>query len=129
MKKSVMTKWVAALRSGKYKRGSGKLRKIVGGVERHCCLGVLCDISPKSNKKWSYDEGDKVYGFESGGKGDFDFESLPSDIVIWAGMDSDLGYFLTIADGKSRNLADINDSGKYTFNHIADIIEKNWKAL
>ncbi|MES2366991.1 MAG: hypothetical protein V4563_14040 [Pseudomonadota bacterium] len=32
--------WVAALRSGKYKQGKGKLRR----GDEFCCLGVLCDL-------------------------------------------------------------------------------------
>jgi hypothetical protein len=34
-------KWLAALKSGKYKRGNGILR----GEGFHCCLGVLHDIT------------------------------------------------------------------------------------
>lgn len=30
--------WIAALRSGEFKQGSGWLRK----AGKHCCLGVLC---------------------------------------------------------------------------------------
>lgn len=33
-------KWVEALRSGKYKQGSGYLRS----GDRFCCLGVACDV-------------------------------------------------------------------------------------
>jgi hypothetical protein len=121
MKKSVMTKWVNALRSGKYKRGKGKLRKVVGGVDRHCCLGVLCDISPKASKKWVWDEEYKSWSFTDG-----ETESLPVDVAEWAGMESDLGE---LSDEYDRNLAAINDSGKYNFNQIADIIEKHWERL
>lgn len=117
MKKSVMTKWVNALRSGKYKRGKGKLRKVVCGVERHCCLGVLCDISPEASKKWSFDEASKKYEFICADN-DTESESIPARVMNWAGMESD-----------HRHLAAINDSGKYNFNQIADIIEKNWERL
>lgn len=48
--KNLVKKWVAALRSGKYKQGKGVLRSEKGN---YCCLGVLCDIvNPKGwNKK------------------------------------------------------------------------------
>lgn len=46
MKKSIMTKWVKALRSGEYKQGFGYLCN----EGNHCCLGVLCEIAPKSLK-------------------------------------------------------------------------------
>lgn len=42
-------KWVAALRSGKYKQGELRLRHKSdrdGEPDRFCCLGVLCDVSP-----------------------------------------------------------------------------------
>lgn len=38
-----INRWVEALRSGKYEQGSGYLCKRSGGVQRFCCLGVLCE--------------------------------------------------------------------------------------
>lgn len=39
-------KWVAALRSGDYRQGTGQLAGREGdGVYAFCCLGVLCDIA------------------------------------------------------------------------------------
>lgn len=35
-------KWLAALRSGDYEQGTGCLR--VGMTNRHCCLGVACEV-------------------------------------------------------------------------------------
>ncbi len=43
--KGIIKRWVAALRSKKYKQGKGVLRSEKGN---YCCLGVLCDVvSPK----------------------------------------------------------------------------------
>ena len=36
--------WLKALRSGKFTQGYGELRNGRGGVTRHCCLGVLCEL-------------------------------------------------------------------------------------
>ena len=36
---------VNALRSGKYKQATGKLRITTGDFDKFCCLGVACDIS------------------------------------------------------------------------------------
>ena len=44
MKKKLKTKWVKALRSGKYKKGVGVLLSINGKKQSYCCLGVLGDI-------------------------------------------------------------------------------------
>ncbi len=39
--KELVTEWVKALRSGKYKQGEGSLRY----EGKHCCLGVLCEVA------------------------------------------------------------------------------------
>jgi len=45
MNKTIKAKWVAALRSGKYKRAEGVMRKgTASNPEGFCCLGVLCDV-------------------------------------------------------------------------------------
>lgn len=41
MNKEVKAKWVAALRSGEYKQGKGRLKNI---NNEYCCLGVLCAL-------------------------------------------------------------------------------------
>lgn len=41
MDATLKAKWIAALRSGKFKQGRGQLRK---GNE-YCCLGVLCKVA------------------------------------------------------------------------------------
>jgi hypothetical protein len=38
--KDIKTKWVEALRSGKYKQGRGFLQR----NNEFCCLGVLCEV-------------------------------------------------------------------------------------
>lgn len=42
-------KWVAALRSGEYKQGKGKLRT---RGNTYCCLGVACAIGVVGAGKW-----------------------------------------------------------------------------
>lgn len=37
---ALLTKWVEALESGKYKQGRGQLN----ASEGFCCVGVLCDV-------------------------------------------------------------------------------------
>lgn len=45
MKRKLRDKWVAALRSGKYPQGHGRLsRKTADGTSKFCCLGVLCEV-------------------------------------------------------------------------------------
>lgn len=44
MDAELKTKWVEALRSGKYKQGEGYLSRVDNGAEKFCCLGVVFDI-------------------------------------------------------------------------------------
>jgi hypothetical protein len=37
----IITNWIAALKSGQYLQGIGKLRSV---YDKYCCLGVLCDV-------------------------------------------------------------------------------------
>lgn len=127
MKKAVMKKWVAALRSGKYKRGSGWLRKRLNGQDRFCCLGVLCDISKKA--KWVDGGGEHYFASaQASDHGDEHDKTLPLTIREWSGLMWDDGGFIG-DDGRCKSLAKINDSGKYSFAKIADIIEKNREKL
>ena len=135
-----MKKWVKALRSGKYKQGTGTLKQYDSkGNAQHCCLGVLCELynqeMKKSKKKTLpekvYDnDGDFSHGYSRfGGKK----EDLPKEVMNWAGMDNSMGKFYP--DCYDNNLflgenclADLNDHGK-KFNTISYIIEKNWEVL
>jgi hypothetical protein len=49
MKKAIKKKWIAALRSGKYKQGRHRLAH----AGRYCCLGVLCEILALRQGNWS----------------------------------------------------------------------------
>ncbi len=47
MNPDIKAKWVAALRSGKYRQSRNRLREFslaTGEVYGYCCLGVLCDV-------------------------------------------------------------------------------------
>lgn len=69
MTKTLKRKWLKALRSGDYKMGRGRLRQTdEDGTVRHCCLGVLCEITKTpyrptdaippgdAERKWGLDE-------------------------------------------------------------------------
>lgn len=138
-----MKKWIKALRSGKYKQGTGTLKQYDSkGNAQHCCLGVLCELyneTMKKNKKKTLPE--KIYDNDSdfshgysrfGGKK----EDLPKEVKDWAGMKNSMGEFYTgityfgdyEVEKIRENLADLNDSGK-KFKTISNIIEKNWEVL
>jgi hypothetical protein len=104
MNKKVIKKWVKALRSGKYKQGTGKLRD---EENNFCCLGVLTDLYIKKNKlKWN-----------NGISFHYDFRgqcfTLTKEVVDWVMLDHDI----------ESELIHMNDN-KVTFKEIADYIEE-----
>lgn len=114
MKKSVKNLWVKALKSGKYKQTTGTLKDNYG----FCCLGVLCDVYAKTNKKKVWSDGD--FGFTAFGRR----SALPSKVVKWAGLESDNPE---VKYGKRKfktNLAILNDEYRCSFKKIADVIER-----
>ncbi len=128
MKKTIAMKWVAALRSGNYRQGTGQFRD---RNNKFCCLGVLCDISNKVT--WRYD-GEEI-GWTSG-KSNLS-AILPNEILKWSGISTQEGSHKNVRGG-IRNLTSYNDGGytdatgwyrSFTFTEIADWIEKNYKCL
>ena len=129
MRKEVMKKWVKALRSGKFKQGTGTLKQYNSkGQPQHCCLGVLCELyneNMKKNHKKTLPEKicDTYFITKFGTKAD----TLPTQVKKWAGMKSTEGYWTT-ENGLKDSLIDWNDSGK-TFKNIANAINNNWEKL
>lgn len=119
MKTKIKRMWVAALRSGRYVQVKGSLkRKYAAGNERHCCLGVLCELHAKATKatkaSWtvSVDKGHMLY---LGSRG-----VLPQRVVEWAGLTEPSPY----CNRKKTTLLSMNDGGA-TFAKIANEIEKD----
>ena len=106
-------KWVAALRSGKYKQGKNCLKDSTGGF---CCLGVACELFVQEGNGLAVQE--HTYSYERpvisfGGK----VGSLPLIVMRWLGLSHPNGLF----NGEA-SLVDFNDTG-VPFKQIADIIE------
>lgn len=120
MDRDIATRWVKALRSGRYKQAKEHLASTAG----MCCLGVLCTIL-----RTRVDKSDDAYW-------EFGIErnrlNLPAEVQARAGIKSRGGVFYSLLhdDGKiyRRELSALNDSGK-SFAEIADMIEKNWELL
>lgn len=123
MKKIIKKKWVAALRSGEYKKAKGTLKKGNG----FCCLGVLTDMYCKAKKienPWQKNNTkSKSYSVKLTPKGDYEYHSVtPEKVMKWSG----LARANPIADGKE--LAVYNDRGdkndkQMSFKKIAKLIE------
>jgi hypothetical protein len=118
MKKTIKTKWVKALRSGKYMQAEGQLKDADGGF---CCLGVLTDIcrkESKSKKGWNSFISKCHWNKVSYDNDGFD-DILPDEVMKWAGLHS---HNPTI---RGLTLSLRNDSEEEDFNKIANLIEKN----
>jgi len=105
MKPEIKTKWVAALRSGKYIQTKNYLKFNDG----YCCLGVLCEISKLETG----------YGIDENGiNGN---KTISNTIREWSGLEYKNGGSVYIGD-ECKSLAGHNDDGR-TFLEIADAIE------
>jgi hypothetical protein len=124
MKKTVATKWIKALRSGKFKKGKSLLKYYNTMNEpRHCCLGVLCELyneTMKKNKKKMLSIKTPYKAVFFNGKEEF----LPSVVRKWAGMKTCNGQF----SKSSQSLAVLNDTGR-SFEYISKTIENKVEIL
>lgn len=124
MKRDIKDRWVAALRSKKFKQARGALRRNGWGEgESFCCLGVLCELAREEGvverARDGYVDPFNEYDYASG--------VLPGAVKRWAGIDTQKGYFGN--DGYNRkSLAKINDDGN-DFDVIANLIEQNYTRL
>jgi hypothetical protein len=106
----LVSKWIEALESGKYTRGTGAL--YYGGA--FCCLGVLAEVAGVPAKT-NWNTGLTAYSFEEG------VYNITSPTEKWflekTGFDFDF----------MATLMHMNDVRKYTFKEIADYIKANYE--
>lgn len=116
--------WVRALRSGTFPQDRGALKSDAG----YCCLGVACEVIPEGLTQEPYSEldgerfaGGGIIAFRSG-----DDEArtgvLPRITARALGFNRS-NPSVQLEPSGVRSLASLNDSGNYTFDQIADIIE------
>lgn len=93
-------KWVEALEYGKYKQGKGELHNVHD--DSYCCLGVAVECLKLPNE-------DELV-LDKTSQDALGLTSYAGDIKGgWAG---------------EEGLVDLNDSGRYSFEHIAAIIQE-----
>lgn len=116
MKPKIKQLWIDALRSGKYKQGSGQLRD----GDEYCCLGVLCEVYRNRTKHGKWEDGRFVVG-------KFDeLYVLPPPVYKWAGLDGNDEPQNPMVCHRHEHafIAKYNDD-RYAFPKIADLIEKH----
>ena len=106
MDKKLKKKWVAALRSGEYKKGVGQLCRISPSGAEYCCLGVLYEVA-NSESAWRVSPRD------------------PQTLTTKSGEEMSYGgrWFSRVT---LHELQDMNDFGR-SFETIAKWIEENAK--
>jgi hypothetical protein len=116
MNKEIKAKWLAALRSGKYKQAVGALHT---DDNAFCCLGVLCDLhAQETGAVW---DGEYRY---------FKRADIPPTLVCdWAGLEEANPIIHRIdlpidTNEAALSVAEYNDR-KYSFDQIADLIEQH----
>lgn len=143
----LQVEWITRLRSGEYLQGQNRLRTrtVEAEPDRWCCLGVLCDMAEEAGKvagQWA--DGlvhPSIYRYE--GRAHLHMGAgtavLPGAVVAWAGLsssnprlDQDIVHqvaqeaHLTLIYHAEcyHTLSSLNDSGEWTFDMIADVIER-----
>ena len=104
MNEDMKKRWVEALRSGEYEQTRERLR----GDDRHCCLGVLCDLVDPN--RW---EGEHW--------GETEVGDLPDEVMEAVGLSSPDPIVKT--DSGEFCLTMCNDEKEMSFEEIADAIE------
>lgn len=115
LNKEAIRKWIEALRSGDYRQGYHKLRNYNKDEDdTFCCLGVACDVLKEDLEgEWNMKADDykfKVLDDQSHG-----MEFMPDVVVEYLGLSEE---FL------NDTLSGLNDKERYTFEEIADRIER-----
>lgn len=124
--------WIAALKSGQYQQGQGKLR---GWDDTYCCLGVLVDLIIDRNwipiVVYAPDVGNShrdryLYEYGQSIQGNY----VPMSVADYIGMRDNNGRYggWDYTSGGPQYLAEHNDRGM-SFEEIAQIIEDHQTEL
>lgn len=128
MKHAIRERWVEALRSGRYKKVSGKLGvKQPDGSVDNCALGVLCELAVldgvTGRRAYSeyamraYSEDAMMSAMAYGGS----LDTLPHSVQVWAGVTS--GDPCVDSGDTTRTIAELNDASDLEFDEIAKLID------
>jgi hypothetical protein len=113
MTPELKSKWLAALRSGKYEQGHGALNS----NGKMCCLGVLCDVA---GYEW-LPSGDGDYLCCDAGT--YSIENEQERLAL--GLEDDIQEIsYSMNDGRFGTKEEYR---VYSFAEIADFLEKNLK--
>lgn len=125
--------WAEALESGEYEQGRGLLtERLPDGVERDCCLGVLCKLAIKAGVKVEVevrptsDDDDAGEGSSRLGY-DLNFGVPPESVSRWAGLRPGQDPTIVVSWRNLTTCTELNDNREWTFTQIAAAIRENLK--
>lgn len=131
MDAELKAKWVTALRSGEYRQGRYNLRT---ASDTYCCLGVLCDVINPDG--WDSLDGGAGHLWSESDNSDANGSVLPADVAsrLFGNTDPYRPWITNNngaldfedRDGDVECLSALNDTGEFTFDQIADIIENRF---
>jgi len=116
MKAGIKEKWIANLRSGNYKKTTGKLKTTPTTANKecaYCAMGVLIDMYINSNDNCRWNGGSLVVNGKTMGNA-----VLPAIVQEWAGINTAHGTYV----GGGAIITD-NDHMGLSFAQIADKLE------
>lgn len=120
MTPELKTKWLGALRSGKYEQGHHHLHE----GNKFCCLGVLCDIA---GYEWKEDSGDmygNIYTCPAG-TNYIEVEEEQNSLGLPERIHR-MCYDLNDGTLNSYQIEEFQvEQGPHSFSEIADFLEKN----
>lgn len=120
MKTVAKKKWVEALRSGKYKKGTGALHR----KTRYCCLGVFLEEVCKTQGTWEVVNAGLYRWVPKNNRDYWESDTLPDAISNKYGIHKeDIDELIAMNDGCCNLHGNI--VGKKSFKKIADWIEAN----
>lgn len=124
MKQEIKEKWIEALRSGEYEQGMSTLHFQEYSEERFCCLGVLCELAVKeevvsevSTERTNFNP--RIHFLYDGEK-----TGLPPSVLEWTGLDHKFPELDPDSEEDPLSLPMLNDSGDFSFDDIAALIDK-----
>lgn len=126
MNPEVKEKWTAALDSGEFTQGTGRLQTLKGDF---CCLGVLCELyrreHPDTSRWLAADAGSQIFNVDAPNGGHKGRVAPSPQVMAWAELDEI--PVLTI-DGVKRS-AIIHNDGEQGMDYEDAIRRKAFKEI
>lgn len=130
--KENMRRVVAALRSGRYLQGHGRLKEIFKDSIHYCCLGVMCEVAMEHGVILDvarHPLGDFSMSVSFDGSSAF----LRKRVLEWLGLDvsveGDGDPVIGMYGNQKISASYANDELKWDFERIAASMEEYYKLL